>query len=352
MRLGPTGDMTTEPNNPPIPDSVRSLLKSAESKTAAHNLREAKIHVPIAAMLVIAEQVRSITLFSSSSANPQVSELRRQSEDKKVETDFREGVISGLEKRVEEYERTANKIGDSYRKALEDRHNYEKEALGAKSAVKTVQDAADQESARTKKRISDLEERIAVLTATPEGSHDDSVAKLNQLLNEAKDKIQILEKRVENASNDGNYVRDEYQKATARATALNSENKELTETNAELTKQASENLVKIQQIQQDETIKEYLKYIEVLKSQLKEKDVELDQLRVLKNGRPQTRQASVPRSPRTIVTSRYGNYGNSASRGTSPAAPPGYDGNGSGGVPGKQYINQQSGNGRWDHLRD
>jgi chromosome segregation ATPase len=304
------------------------------------------MRVPMAAMSVITEQVRFITLFCAASANPQISELERKAEDKGVELDIRQDLIGGLEKRIAEYERTTDKVANSNRKALEDRHNSEKEVQQAKSAFKAAQDAADQELTQAKKRISDLEARIAVLTAPPE------VGKLNQLLNEATEKVQRLERRLENANNDGNYARDEYQKATARAGALNSENKALRETNEELAKQASENLAKIQQVQKDTEVKEHLKTIEALRAQLVEKDFELEQLRALKNGRPQTRQTSVPRSPRTsIMSPRNGRFGSSASRGTSPAAP-GQDGNGSGGGVGLQFMGQQPGNSRWNHLRD
>ena len=63
MRVGPSEEMTTAPNNPPIPDPVRSLLRAAESKAATHDLREAKMRVPIANMMVIAEQVRLFKFF-------------------------------------------------------------------------------------------------------------------------------------------------------------------------------------------------------------------------------------------------------------------------------------------------
>lgn len=206
--------------------------------------------------------------------------------------------------------------------------------------------------------MADLEARIERLTAPPEGSDESPLKAMEKLLKESQDKVQALEQRLKNANNDNDYIREQYQQATARAGALGSENRELREREKELLKKASDNMLEIQKIQRDNAIAEHARTIANLHVQVREKDMELGQareeLRVLKNGRPQTRQASVPRSPRTsIMSPRTGRgFGGSASRGTSPAAVSGYEGNGSGGISGMQFMGQQPGNGRWGHLRD
>lgn len=177
-------------------------------------------------------------------------------------------------------------------------------------------------------------------------------------MKEAQDKVQVLEKRLANAHKDCDYVRDLFQNTSSSQNTLNSELKGLRARNAELEQKASENLVRIHRIQSESTNKEYLRMIGEQRIQIREREIELDrvrdELRLLKNGRRETRQASVPRSPRTgtgVMSPRHGGRGfasGSASRGTSPAPALGSDGPG----PAMQFMGQQSGNGRWGHLRD
>jgi hypothetical protein len=128
--------------------------------------------------------------------------------------------------------------------------------------------------------------------------------------------------------------------------------------NEHLQKTSSENFVRIHQIQADASTKQHLAQIAELKALLREREMELDktrdELRVFKNGRRETRQVSVPRSPRMgMMSPRTGRgYGGSTSRGTSPAPGSGTDGASTTPVPGMQYLTQQTGNGRWNHLRE
>lgn len=281
----------------------------------------------------------------------------RQSEDKKSETDLRDGLMDTLQKQVREFQRTTHKVTASQRQALEDRSRFETEARKAEAAAKSAVEQIEQEKTRTRKRISELETRIDTLTAPPEGSEESPLKVIEKLLKASQEKVQALEQRLKNANNDSDYIREQYQEATARAGALGAENRELRERVEELEKRASDNMVAIHRIQRDNTVAEYARTIANLQAQVREKDMELGQareeLRVLRNGRPQTRQASVPRSPRTSMMSpRTGRgFGGSASRGTSPAPVSGYEGNGSG-LPGMQFMGQQPGNSRWGHLRD
>lgn len=288
-----------------------------------------------------------------------MSDYQRQAAENDLNTEHK-AIINGLEKRLKEFERTTNKVSGSHRKALQERSSFEKAKLKADEAMRAAAEAAQKESEKHQKRIAELEARVARLTSAPEaaGAEEGPLAKTERLYEESEKKVKLLEKRLENAQKEADYIRNLYQDVNSTAGGLGAEIKGLREQNEDLQKKASENMVRIQQIQADNANKELLRTLSDLKIQLREREIEVTHLREelsLRNGRPATRQASVPRSPRmgSMMSPRAGRgFGGSASRGTSPAAVAGYDGNGSGAIPGVQFMGQQPGNGRWGHLRD
>lgn len=264
-----------------------------------------------------------------------------------TEAEFR-AVVSGLDKRIEEHERNANKLYSSHREALEDRSRFEAEKTKAEAALQAATAAAQKDSDKAQKRIIELEASVAQLKSGPDGQEGESpLVKANQLLKEAQEKAEVLEKRLENSRKDGEYVRNLYQEASSSANAAQAEIAELKEKNEKLRKKASESLVKIHQIQAENSSREFARQIGELKALIKERELELDRvredLRQLRNGRRETRQVSVPRSPHMgVMSPRPGRtHGGSASRGTSPAPAVGLDG-----------PLLPPGNGRWVHLRD
>lgn len=263
-----------------------------------------------------------------------------------------QAVISGLEKRLKDYERTAHKMYESQRAALQDRSRFEAEKRKIETAMQSAANQSEREAEKAKKRILELEATVARLTEDPNTSDpkDTPLAKSESLLHEAQAKVAVLEKRLENAHKDADYIRSLYQDAADTASGLKSENNQLRSQNEDLGKKASENFAQIHEIQERNTTKLYLEQITELKFQIKEREIELDrareELRQLKNGRRETRQSSVPRSPRMGMMSPRTisrAYGGPASRGASPAA--------GAGIEGMQFYGQQPGNGRWDHLR-
>lgn len=248
-------------------------------------------------------------------------------------------------------------MSESYRQALQDRSLFEKDKRRVEEAAKRASEEAKKESDKLKQRINELETTVTRLTAPPDGSTEESpLTQSERLLQEAEEKLKVLEKRLANAHKDGDYVRTAYQNATTSFTALQSEKQKLEARNTELEQKASDNLMRIHQIQRDETFKELYRKLEEQQTQCRElhfeRDRALEELQRLKTTRRETRQGSVPRSPRMgVMSPRPGARGfasGSASRGTSPAPAPGSDGPGQG----MQFIGQQAGNGRWGHLRD
>jgi fumarate hydratase class II len=167
-----------------------------------------------------------------------------------------------------------------------------------------------------------------------------------KLFQETNAKVQVLEKRLETSHKNEEYVRQLYQDATASTSALRAENQTLKEVSEDLKKKASDNLRSIHEINNNNASREYLRQISDLQTRLKDREMELDrareELRQLKNGRRETRQVSVPRSPRMgMMSPRPGRTAfGASSRAGSPV--PAYD----------NATGVQPGNGRFSHLRD
>ncbi|KAF5133309.1 hypothetical protein E5D57_003932 [Metarhizium anisopliae] len=343
MRILPHRQSTVQTNEAPVPDDVKALLDSANIENTPLKASHVHISVPISVLQVLAEKN---------------NELKRQLEAADRDAEYK-SLISGLEARIKEYQRTNERVYSSQREALEDRIRFERETRKAESNLVQANETAQRDAERAQKKIADLEATVARLTADP--SHPDEpspLSKTQTLLQESLGKIAMLEKRLENAHKDADYARSLYQDATATSSALRGENADLSEQVAELSKKTPETLGKVHEIQADATVKTYLHQIQGLRTQLRERELELDytkeELRTLRNGRRETRQVSVPRSPRMGVMSprtgraTYGSAGGSTSRGTSPA-PTNVEG--AGVLAGMQFLGQPA-NGRWQHLRD
>ncbi|KAK1247845.1 hypothetical protein MKX07_000733 [Trichoderma sp. CBMAI-0711] len=318
---------------PPVSDEVKALLKYATPR-ADTSRPQVLISVPHTALQVLAEKF---------------SDYEHRLEASNRDAEFK-AVITNLEKRVKEYERSTHRIYETERVALQDRSRFESEKRKIEAAMQSAAAQAEREAEKARKKIMELETTVARLTQDPNASdpQDTPLARSEKLLQEAQAKIAMLEKRLENAHKEADYIRSTYQDAASRASELQSENNQLRKQNEDLSEKAAENSVRIHEIQERNTAHIYLQQIAELKAQIQSRDMELErareELRQLKNGRRETRQSSVPRSPRMGMMSPRTiarGYGGPSSRGASPAA--------SG--DGMQFYGQQSGNGRWDHLR-
>ncbi|PTB67990.1 hypothetical protein BBK36DRAFT_1115161 [Trichoderma citrinoviride] len=318
---------------PPVSDEVKALLKYATPRGDTSR-PQVLINVPHTALQVLAEKF---------------SDYEHRLEASNRDAEYR-AVITSLEKRVKEYERSMHKIYETDRAALQDRSRFESEKRKIEVAMQSAAEQAEREAEKARKKIAELEATVARLTQDPNASdpQDTPLARSEKLLQEAQAKIVMLEKRLENAHREADYIRSTYQDASSRASELQSENNQLRRQNEDLSEKAAENSVRIHEIQESNTAHIYLQQIAELKAQIQSRDMELErareELRQLKNGRRETRQSSVPRSPRMGMMSPRTiarGYGAPSSRGASPAA----------GGEGMQFYGQQPGNGRWDHLR-
>ncbi|PFH58873.1 hypothetical protein XA68_13097 [Ophiocordyceps unilateralis] len=328
---------TVGENEPPLPDDVQTLLGRVEAAEPS----DVRVNVSLSVLQALAEKF---------------VECERRAAANDAEQEYK-AVISRLEEQVKDHERTTEKIYKAHRKALEDRSTFEAEKCKADAAVEAVEKATRIEVEKKQKRVEELEAVVARLTSDLDVG-ESPLARTNRLLEEANSRERQLEKRLENAKAETEYAMNRYQEASSAASASQTEVSGLQADVELLQRKASDNLVRVQEIQQQSEVRIMAQENAGLKSQIQERDREMErvreELRQLKNGRRETRQVSVPRSPRTGVMSPrpHGRaYGGSGSRGTSPGAGPALDAAGT--SSGAQFMSaQQPGNGRWSHLRD
>ncbi|KAK4071510.1 uncharacterized protein Triagg1_6171 [Trichoderma aggressivum f. europaeum] len=345
-------------NESDVFETKRPRVLSTSEATAAIGTGQAPVSDEVRAMLAqfttaIGDSSRPQVLINVSHASLQkmaemFAEYRRNLEAADCGVEYR-AVISSLEKRVKEYERTTHRVYEAKRAALQDRSRFEAERHKMEEAMQSAVAQSEKEAEKAKKTIMELEATVARLTEDPNASDPQNtpLAKTEKLLHDTQSKVSLLEKRLENAHKDADYIRNLYQDAASTASGLKSENNQLRSQNEELAKKASENFVKIHEIQKRDTANMFVAQVAELNLQIQQRERELDlaneELRQLKNGRRETRQSSVPRSPRMGMLSPLGRaYGGPGSRGASPALGPGTEG--------MQHYGQQPRN-RYNHLK-
>lgn len=195
-------------------------------------------------------------------------------------------------------------------------------ARKAEVSLQSANDAAKRSEEKSQRRIAELEATIARLT------EDSSINAKEKSLQEAAAKIEQLEKRLATAHQNEEYARKSYQDASSAASSMSADYNRLKESQEALEQRASDNLRSIHEIQAKSSAEDYRRQVAGLKTRLKEAHAELDgvreELRQIKNGRRETRQVSVPRSPRmgSMMSPRpRAAFGGPSSRGASPAPP-------------------------------
>ncbi|KAJ9143880.1 Citron Rho-interacting kinase [Pleurostoma richardsiae] len=259
--------------------------------------------------------------------------------------------------------RTVRKFHPKYMEALRDRGTFEVDRDRARQELKTAQaqlDASNSTITNLKDEKKALEDQLGEARAALASSAIPEVAQLakaEEQLREEEKKVQALEKKLTSQQGDMEYTRKIYQDASSSAASLGVENRELSARVAELEQRASENLLKIHQVDAEGEAAALRRLWEEERAirQERERDLERarEELRVLKNGRRETRQTSVPRSPRLGVMSPRTSRGAAGSRGTSPASTADAI---TGAMPNMTFFHPQpqaNGSGRWgSHLRE
>ncbi|KAL2152034.1 hypothetical protein VTH82DRAFT_5218 [Thermothelomyces myriococcoides] len=341
-----------QPSRNATPARMSDLLK----QTLAHHA------VPGSAGQIVEVPVEQLEKLSA-----KIAELEsRLATESAVEAKTREHCLT-LESQLRSYERTIQSLQPKYMEALRDRSTFEKQcrkaAEGEKAATARLE-AQTAELEALKKKNEQLESKLAEANNLLATSTVPEIARLAQAERERTDAlaaVERLEKRVRMAESEAEYSRKAYQDASNAHTELSQEYKELKSEIDEYKRRASENLRKIHQIHAQTEMNEMARKVDELQALLENRERELErvkeELKMMKNGRRETRQASVPRSPRLgVMSPRPGRGVGASSRGTSPAPLMSSDGpgigSGVGSVPGMTYFPPAANSGRWGHLRE
>ncbi|KAK4184999.1 hypothetical protein QBC35DRAFT_504648 [Podospora australis] len=264
-----------------------------------------------------------------------------------------------LESQLESWKRTVTSLEPKFHEALNDRAQFEKEckvAVKTASAATTNLETSKAEVAALKDQKMALEAKLAEAQAALIHSEIPEVAKLGQLekeLEEERSAVLKLKSKLANTEQQLDYIRKAYQDQSNHQMDLDRTIKDLEKENADLKHKASSNLLELHEIHARNESEFLSKQIDERTAMLQDRERELDrareELRGLKSGRRETRQGSVPRSPRPgLMSPRPGRGGISGagSRGTSPAAP-------SSSVGGLSYMTPAGAPNRWaGHLQE
>ncbi|KAI0403646.1 hypothetical protein F4802DRAFT_280882 [Xylaria palmicola] len=295
-------------------------------------------------------------------------------ESKAREAEFRQ-LSDRAQKEVEGYVSSINNIQKKYMDALEERGIFEADCKTAQEQASVLTGSLEScrtEIATLKATRTELQKKLAEANDSLLDSSNPDVAKAAELeknLNQANAEVQGLKKKLVVMQSDLEYSKNMYSQASQRAAELSSENRSYEKRIEELQRRADENVVEVNKVQSRNEVRILAQQVKEQKTLVRERVAELnrakEELKALKSGRRETRQSSVPRSPRLsslgVMSPRNGTRGPSAmggpssSRGTSPQPPVAvFDGPaGSGnGVQNAALFNQGPGANRFAHLRD
>jgi chromosome segregation ATPase len=177
--------------------------------------------------------------------------------------------------------------------------------MARETSMRQKLDARTAELAKVREEKALVDTELAAARTALSSSSIPEVAELQELKDElraARLDVEKAQKKIGNAQNDMEYMRNNYQKASSAAAEMRNDLDELKSQNAVLSRKASDNAVEIHRIQSKNEIRQYLQIISELEVEKAEVERELEkkseELRTLLNGRRPTRGTSVPRSPR------------------------------------------------------
>ncbi|KAH7033454.1 uncharacterized protein B0I36DRAFT_109352 [Microdochium trichocladiopsis] len=321
-------------------------------------------------------------------------------ESRQRQEDFRK-LSDRSKSEVDGYISSIKTIQTRYMEALKDRGTYEAECKKAQQEAEKLRSSLEnsrQEASVWREKNHELTEKLKEANRSLETGENPDLARVSRLeleITEAREAVAKAERRATSANETAEYSKDVYQEASRTVLELRSENASLTQRLAELEGRASDNVVAVNQIQAQSEAKTLLRMVDEQKSIVRDREIELGRLREelrVKNGRRETRQSSVPRSPRILpgqggAGSNNGGGGggfggaassvlmsparghsrasgsggitgaSASSRGTSPVPPPMgvFDSSGLSAATGNNggpLFNQVTGGGRFAHLRE
>lgn len=260
--------------------------------------------------------------------------------------------------------------------ALRDRGTMKKERDASRGELESLTmrfNLTAKDKTRLAEENTELKRKLAEARDTLMSSENPDIASMTRMQNEleeAQEKNAELEKKIGIVQENLDFVRERYQQASNSGAGLSVEKTELERRIEALDRKADENVFRINQMQAQSETHELARLLHEQKQLVRDREAELnrvkEQLGALRSGRRETRQSSVPRSPRLgslgVMSPRNASgrganqNSNSASgavsRGTSPTAAGALDAVAGSGASGPGLFGQSPGSGRYAHLRD
>jgi len=299
----------------------------------------------------------------------QVVKLEARLKDREELEDRWKSSIRGLEAQLKSYQKSVRKIQPKYMEALRDRGVFEAkhdDAVKAANAAKAELESSKAKAAKLKEEKGAVEQKLKEANAALMASEIPEVARLAKMeddLRLGQEKADKLASKVSSQRQEMEFFQKAYQDASQEVTNLRGETAEQQRRITVLERKASDNLVEVHRINREGQLAAMHQLLMEARTTVQDRERELErareEARSARNGRRETRQQSVPRSPRLggggggVMSPRHPPRG-PGSRGTSPGASTAYDGAAGSNphpFPGMGYIHPQSG-GRYAHLRD
>lgn len=245
----------------------------------------------------------------------QVARLTAQLEESRErEQEFRQ-LSDRSKKEVDGYAASINKIQTRFMEALKDRGTFEHECNEAKEEAAALQSAlasSKKENTKLEERNAELQKKLTEATDALLHSSVPGVAKMTHLeqdLAESRAAAQQLQKRLTVAQGDLEYAKTAYQQASQAAAQLRTENRELETRAARLADDRDSHnpdpqaaRTRTLQLQQRREVAELVRMLDEQRAIVRDRENEIqrlrDEVRGLRATRRDTRQSSVPRSPR------------------------------------------------------
>ncbi|KAI1422180.1 hypothetical protein F5Y12DRAFT_642197 [Xylaria sp. FL1777] len=316
----------------------------------------------------------AISVDKLQAVSEKFAELESKLEESRARADGFRQLSDRNQKETNSYGSSINNIQKRYMEALEERGIFEADCKTAEEQAAVLSRSLDScrtEIATLKTTRAELEKKLAEANdALLHSSNPDLVkmAEMEKNLNKANAQVEDLQKRLIIMQSDTDYNKNLYNQASQRAAELASENRGYEKKIEELRRKANDNIVEVNKTQSRNEARTFAQQITEQKNLVREREAELnrvkEELKSLKSGRRETRQSSVPRSPRLslgVMSPRNGTRGPSAmggpssSRGTSPQPPVAvFDGpvGSVNSVQNAALFNQGPVSSRFAHLRD
>jgi len=333
-------------------------------------------------------KVISVSLDRLESMSEMIVQLQDELRKSRQRQEEHRQLSDRCQRSLELHVTSIQKIQTRFMEATRDRGIFESECKKAQQEAEKLRSSLEgsrQEASVWREKNRELTEKLKEANKSLDTGANPELARVSRLesdLSNAREALEKAGRRAQSANETAEYSKDVYQEASRTVLELRNENTSLIKKLAELQGRASDNVVAVNKLQAANESKTLLRMIDEQKSIVRDREIEIGRLREElrhRSGRRETRQSSVPRSPRILpgqsaATSSVlmspargqsrasGGSGGAftgaslaSSRGTSPVPPPNmFDSSGpsSAGGGNGALFGQTGGGGRFAHLRE